>query len=249
MPRKEAQQWSPKEQYLKHEDKQQLCLNDCLERISPQNLTFKDIIFMKIMSLNSESKRPIPNALYFKTSILQGEGSLFAAPERFCRGIQKYSYLCFQNKTNHHFRIKEPEQTRARGGSWGTSMRFFQLPSSTLSFRLWPEPFLLYTSSPKELVFSGPQWSTSPSGLSPPVPFLPPGMYLSTVLRVASLFSKEGFHPVFSSIFPKPLGIKSSENKPPFIFGVVLESNLEMVWEELFFSFVAFLSVILSDIW
>lgn len=49
-----------------------------------------------------------------------------------------------QNKTKHHFRIKEPESTRARGGSWGTSMRFFQLPSSTLSFRLWPEPFLFF---------------------------------------------------------------------------------------------------------
>lgn len=55
------------------------------------------------------------------------------------------------------------------------------------------------------------------------------GLQIRTVPIVIALFTKEGLNPVFSSIFPKPLGIRRSENKPSFIFGVVLESDLEMV--------------------
>lgn len=50
---------------------------------------------------------------------------------------------------------------------------------------------------------------------------------------------KEGLNPVFSSISPNPLGIRRSENKPSFIFGVVLES--EMVRDELFLPFQPYL--------
>lgn len=53
----------------------------------------------------------------------------------------------------------------------------------------------------------------------------------------STFLTKEGLNPVFSSIFPNPLGIRRSENKPSFIFGVVLESDLEMVRDELFFPF------------
>lgn len=66
-------------------------IKDYLERISPHNLTLRHRIFIKMMRavINSESEHPIPDALYFETSISQVKGSILldARGERLCRRI------------------------------------------------------------------------------------------------------------------------------------------------------------------
>lgn len=109
-------------------------------------------------------------------------------------------------------------------------MRPFLLPFTTLFFRLHPEPFLSF----RMRVLRDP----CPRVLGDPaVPQVYPHLPLCsfggcTAAQFQYLYGfgvKRGLTLCFQKFSLNLLALKRSENKPSFVFGVALESDLEMV--------------------